>query len=363
MNLVLIYGMQRHFWTTMIFLMIDLILRCVFLMRCYYKSSKYRDDWQDMIARVFVHGFSGRGRDGKGTYKCDGAYRSHHVYSHENGDIKAKIYHDEASGWLLKIRLPVRDEDVIFHPPQHKDKDTEDPPHGEWSTECDMSHCQVQAAVSVKATDVYLDFSVPIMKKCFVVFVGQILLTILYVASLRDDLFGLLCENDVNWQLLFLSCCVQLLLVSQMGKGFRDNLLDWAKCMHAGAFEGMSEIFTDEACEQCIDRPTVRVRFLLACFVNGILYDFLIRTVYLSLIGNDDGMDYVKDCLALGFITTLDDIDKDDLFWIRKSKIRSSLSQVTQTLGVRMSSMSHDHSLVQSFLEEGEEGRRRDTWD
>jgi len=56
----------------------------------------------------------------------------------------------------------------------------------------------------------------------------------------------------------------------------------------------------------------VKIRFLLSFIVNCLMFGFLMHTVHLQLLDNEDGMDYVKDCLAVGFIVQLDDVDEEE---------------------------------------------------
>merc|ERR1712232_116563 len=53
--------------------------------------------------------------------------------------------------------------------------------------------------------------------------------------------------------------------------------------------------------------PDVKVRCVMAFIVNYILFTMILQTVPLQLIGNQDAIDFVKDCLAIAFIVTLDD--------------------------------------------------------
>merc|ERR1711970_962197 len=85
----------------------------------------------------------------------------------------------------------------------------------------------LQRDFALTMSPLILDITVPFGKKCLVIFLGQVLLTMLYTAALRDTLFETLCSNSINWVLLGPTLLIQLLMASQMGKGFVADLVDW----------------------------------------------------------------------------------------------------------------------------------------
>merc|ERR1712113_1016926 len=118
-----------------------------------------------------------------------------------------------------------------------------------------------------------------------------------------------------------------------MGNSFIDKLIEWTKLLHARKLEGdawNADVFAYVGDKRSqIDRPAVRVRFLMSCLINSVIYKLLIHTVFLALIFDDDGMDYVKDTLAIAFITQLDDIDYDsDRIFIKLDVIAESIAHM-----------------------------------
>merc|ERR1719410_2259603 len=99
-----------------------------------------------------------------------------------------------------------------------------------------------------------------------------------------------------------------------MGKSFILELEDWAILfMRMGPIK-RAEVSTHSKADAPVitHSASVRLRCLMSLLVNSISWTFLICSVPLVLLASSDGMDFVKDCLAIGYITTLDDVNEED---------------------------------------------------
>lgn len=110
-------------------------------------------------------------------------------------------------------------------------------------------------------------------------------------------------------------------------------IIEWMKLLHGGAIhDPLNEKFVDREL-QVINSPQVKSRFVLSFIVNSVIYNFIVQTAFLALIGNTDSMDYVKDCLAIAFITTIDDKDEDEpTIFVDARTVDDSMDRLTKHL-------------------------------
>lgn len=124
------------------------------------------------------------------------------------------------------------------------------------------------------------------------------------------------------------SVVIQFLLCTQMGKSFVLELEQWAILFNVkresehpnGLIRGGIEE-PEVRADKFIIRPDFQfypvvstshfltARFLMSFLVNSMTWTYLMYTVPLTILGSDDGMDFVKDCLAIAFLVILDDLD------------------------------------------------------
>jgi len=175
----------------------------------------------------------------------------------------------------------------------------------------------------VRPSTIYQDLTEPFGQKCVVIFCGQSFLTFLYGASLRTNTYLWLCHwEEVRWGLWASTILVQYLLMVSVGTGFTEEYFDWAVLLHSmptdGVFrirlagdttsaEVVSSFSTKHEFPTLNATPMIKTRLVMSFICNCVITSFLIYTVPLVLISNQGGMDYVKDCLAVAFITQLDD--------------------------------------------------------
>jgi len=150
--------------------------------------------------------------------------------------------------------------------------------------------------------NIFMDLRQPFSTKLMPIFVGQLLLSATYASSIHDDLYQVLCTGEWSWYKLFAGVVVQFLLITQLGKSFVLELEDWVFLSRR----------TESVVSDSHEDHYVGVRCLMSFIVNHIVWNFLICTVPLNMVGTTDGMDFVKDCLAIGYITMLDDVSEDD---------------------------------------------------
>lgn len=195
--------------------------------------------------------------------------------------------------------------------------------YAEWKALRDSDKEPDEKVVSVTPTDCYQHAATPIGKKVLIIFFAQVFLFGVYVLAMRNDSHDMLCKNDINWNLARITVVIQLVLSLNQGNQFEVNLKEWAAFMYARSVGAGTEYDikikpTDTTSSAIGTEPRrctdvyVKIRFVMSWLVNAVIFDLLISTAFLTLIGNDDPLDYVKDCLAIGFITQLDDLPDDD---------------------------------------------------
>jgi hypothetical protein len=184
-----------------------------------------------------------------------------------------------------------------------------------------LAKAQVKDAIFVKVSpnNIYMGLGQSFSSKLVPIFAGQCLLLVTYSFSIHDDLYTTLCTGKWSWFMIFASIIVQFLMMTQLGKSFVLELEDWAILFLRKGWV-KRDIEEEECPDTNADAPDitgsgdayVRLRCLMSFAVNSVLWTFVLCTVPLVLIGSDDGMDFVKDCLAMAYITMLDDVDDDD---------------------------------------------------
>lgn len=217
----------------------------------------------------------------------------------------------------------------------------------------------------INPPNVFMDFTKKFGIRVVLSFAGQWIVLGAYLAGMRDDAYVFLCQGPAawqfhNWAMWICVVIIQFLMTSALGSNFLDSLFDWYVILegarmnvievrdtgdadsvqwmvdvnvavheaerrsirelgdhHVKASSERAEIF------QLLCRPNPKTRFIMAFLSNGLMYTFLIMIVPIALINNSDGMDFAKDCVAIGFITTADDLlDSDKRATLRVPLLR-----------------------------------------
>eukprot|EP00927_Polykrikos_kofoidii_P052878 TRINITY_DN4689_c0_g2_i1.p1 TRINITY_DN4689_c0_g2~~TRINITY_DN4689_c0_g2_i1.p1 ORF type:complete len:637 (+),score=117.17 TRINITY_DN4689_c0_g2_i1:22-1911(+) len=161
----------------------------------------------------------------------------------------------------------------------------------------------------------YMDLTQPFALKVLVIFAGQVVLFGVYFVVLKSEGYQLLCDwpgegSTLAGRLLLFLCCIviQFLTATQSGSSFRDNSLNWVVMLSVKEWPGAYHV---PAGALQVDKEDVQayvtIRMFFGFLVNVVFGDFILYTLPLVLMSNDSGLDFVKDCLALAFIMTLDD--------------------------------------------------------
>lgn len=292
----------------------------------------------------------------------------------------------------------------------------------QWKAKTPHDQCY---RLTIQPSNLYIDLKAPFATKVFVVFLGQVILSAGYFVGLRDDTSELLCDEDNSlwanmrsFTMFGATVIMQLILSTQIGSSFYQEIFDWFLIYSAGtanievvpnssddiaalelnafnaetlrvrkvqAFakklndlpsnaerndlsihdeakaagldgnwiikgqinskipgfcckEGRISIVPDRHTDQKTEpllpdhragkeveflrkkassmqdlySPHLKTRAIFSFFINHILLSIIVQTAPLTLIGDGDPMDYVKDCLAIGFIVMLDDVKDSD---------------------------------------------------
>eukprot|EP00450_Noctiluca_scintillans_P008891 CAMPEP_0194485710 /NCGR_PEP_ID=MMETSP0253-20130528/6610_1 /TAXON_ID=2966 /ORGANISM="Noctiluca scintillans" /LENGTH=700 /DNA_ID=CAMNT_0039325713 /DNA_START=39 /DNA_END=2141 /DNA_ORIENTATION=- len=221
----------------------------------------------------------------------------------------------------------------------------------------------------IDPANVFMDFTKKFGIRVVLSFTGQWIVLGAYLAGMRDDAYVFLCDGPTawqfhNWVMWICVMIIQFLMTSALGSNFLDTLFDWYVILE-GARMNVIEIrdtgdadsvqwvvdvnvavhesehrsirkhqdnyrvnqfyslfglrlrnvqASSERAEifQLLCRPNPKTRFIMDFLSNGLMYTFLIMIVPIALINNTDGMDFAKDCVAIGFITTADDLFDSD---------------------------------------------------
>lgn len=201
---------------------------------------------------------------------------------------------------------------------------------------------------TITARNVFLDMTQKFGFKVCTVFAGQVIVFLVYIWGVHDDTYEFLCAGTMSWQVhnyVLLTCCVilQYLMCAVMGSSFVNYLFDWYLILEAGHMKHIEVVCNEEGEELFewkvqvnllqqerwtntemtetqkrehyffrICHPYLKTRCAMDFLSNAVIYMFLIYILPLALIGNTDGMDFAKDCVAIAFITTLDDTSAED---------------------------------------------------
>mmetsp|Transcript_3946 Transcript_3946/g.10116 ORF Transcript_3946/g.10116 Transcript_3946/m.10116 type:complete len:370 (-) Transcript_3946:25-1134(-) len=192
-----------------------------------------------------------------------------------------------------------------------------------------------QALSDITGSTIYLNFERPFCR-ALVVFVGQSILMACYTYALWEE------ENAqyLHWFVGFVA--VQLVSFSPDNNedspvGNPWDVWQWAYLL--GALSQGNIILTGGRTVQvtiqtstCYDRNLLRARAFMSFLVNAVFRDLLVFTIPAFLLDAGTVMDVVKDCLAIAFITTLDDVSNGGVYTVEFSQFKSGLQPAPRNI-------------------------------
>lgn len=155
-----------------------------------------------------------------------------------------------------------------------------------------------------KATDIYLDFRLPILKVC-TVFTGQCLLFALYLSVLFDS-----SEADGRY-LYWLYGIAAIQMVAMFGRGVDSQLGEaFQGKLYTQLWTRRSNLILTNEDDGTILRPnpsSIVSRSVMAFIVNAVMRDVIAYTTPLVLMVNvGDSLDFIQNGLAVVFVVALD---------------------------------------------------------
>mmetsp|Transcript_183675 Transcript_183675/g.582649 ORF Transcript_183675/g.582649 Transcript_183675/m.582649 type:complete len:256 (-) Transcript_183675:94-861(-) len=160
-------------------------------------------------------------------------------------------------------------------------------------------------------TNIYQAFGTKDFMKCVIVFLVQTMLMFYFVADLLQTVQTVDCGDKKVLKFWVRAIGIQFLMLAsqEAGDKFRDEAPYWFYVMlHRNA--GLSYTQPGSEPAACPGTAELVFRYFFSSIINWVFFELVVFLVPLQLMQSESGMDFVKDCLAIVFITALDDLNE-----------------------------------------------------